>query len=55
MTEVLSNLSAFAEWTWGQLAELMTQIQSNPILFIIIFGLGLVGYVCGILRRLVRL
>ena len=55
MTAVLENLTSFAEWVWTQLGTLMTTVQSNPILFIVIFGLSLVGFTVGILRRLVRL
>ena len=55
METVLTNLTSFASWVWTQLGALMTQVQENPILFIVIFGLSLVGFTVGILRRLVRL
>lgn len=55
MTEVLSNLTQFATWTWTQLGTLMNTVADTPILFIVIFGLTLVGFTVGILRRLIRL
>lgn len=55
METILATLTSFASWVWGQLATLMTSVTENPVLFIVIFGLGLIGFVIGILKRLVRI
>lgn len=55
MTTVLESLTTFASWVWTQLGTLMTTVQANPILFIVIFGLSLCGFVIGILKRLIRI
>lgn len=55
MTTVLNNLTEFATWVWQRLGDLMTTVQDEPLLFIIIFGLSLVSFTVSILRRLVRL
>lgn len=55
MEAVLSTLTAFAEWVFTQLGTLMTTVSANPVLFVVIFGLTLVGFTVGILRRLIKL
>ncbi len=55
MEAVLSSLTSFATWCYSQLGSIMQVITDTPELFIVIFGMGIIGFGVGLLKRLVRL
>ena len=55
MEALITNLTSFATWSYTQLTTLMGKITAEPALFIVIFGVGIVGFGVGLLKRLVKL
>lgn len=54
MTTALGSLTEFATWCYSQLGAIMDVISGNAPLFIVIFGMGIVGFGVSLLKRLVR-
>lgn len=54
MTELLSAATSLFTWVMTQLGSVITTITSNPIL-LLSFLMVLVGFVFGILRRLINI
>lgn len=54
MTELLAAGTSLFSWVMTQLASVITTITSNPIL-LLSFLMVLVGFVFGILRRLINI
>lgn len=55
MEAVLTSLGSFATWCYTQLSSIMSVITDTPELFIVIFGMGIVGFGVGLLKRLVKM
>lgn len=54
MTELLAAATSLFTWVMTQLGSVITTITSNPIL-LLSFLMVLVGFVFGILRRLINI
>lgn len=54
MTELLAAGTSLFSWVMTQLGSVITTITSNPIL-LLSFLMTLVGFVFGILRRLINI
>lgn len=55
MTELLATLTEFFTWCITQMTALFGQITGEPILFIIVFGFLIVGFIFGLVNRLIRI
>lgn len=55
MATVLGQLTLFADWCYDQLAAVMGVVTANSSLFIVIFGMSIVGFGVGLLNRLVKM
>lgn len=54
METALTALTSFATWCYTQLGSIMGVITANSELFIVVFGMSIVGFGVGLLKRLVR-
>lgn len=54
MTSFLDSIGAFFTESIGWVGELLTTITSNAPLTVVVFGMGIVGFTVGLLRRLVN-
>lgn len=54
METVLSSLTSFATWCYSQLGSIMQVITDTPELFIVVFGMSIVGFGVGLLKRLIH-
>lgn len=55
METIVPELTSFATWCYTQIVSIMEKITADPLLFIVIFGMPIVGFGVGLLKRLVRL
>lgn len=55
MQAVLTPIGEFFQWSIGCFGDIMEQIVSSPVLLISTIGVVLVGFVFGLLGRLIRL
>ena len=55
MQAVLTPVGEFFQWSIGNFGKVLETIVSNPILLISTIGVVLVGFVFGLLGRLIRL
>lgn len=54
MTAFLESIGAFFTQSIDWVGELLTTITSNAPLTVVVFGMGIVGFAVGLLRRLVN-
>lgn len=54
MATFLDSIGAFFSESIGWVGELLTTITGNAPLTVVVFGMGIVGFAVGLLRRLVN-
>lgn len=54
MTAFLTSIGGFFTQSIEWVGELLTTITGNPALTVVVFGMGIVGFTVGLLRRLVN-
>lgn len=54
MESFLQSISSFFTTTLGWQGEILTEITETPALTVVVFGMAIVGFGYGILRRLIN-
>ena len=54
MATFLSSIGEFFTTTLGWQSDILTEITSSAPLTVVVFGMGIVGFGYGILRRLIN-
>ena len=55
LATVLGYVGTFLTEALSWIGEVMTYVSSNPLLFIVVFGIPIAGVAIGYLKRLIRL
>lgn len=55
LTTALGYVGTFLTEALKWIGEVMTYVTSNPLLFVVVFGIPIAGVAIGYLKRLIRL
>lgn len=55
MAAIITDISSFFTAALGWMGDVMTEVSTNPILFIMVAAMPIAGYGVGLLKRLLRL